>query len=140
MKKIIGIVLGLLVSFFVLTGVVMASDTGWEIKNFSVNATIEADRTTTIEEEIVVDFGNLQKRGIFRYIPYRYTRSGNTYNVRIKFLSITDQDGKDLPYTFYTFCSSKYTVEYLCLIIFKISMHHTDNPLLVIIILKCILG
>ena len=86
MKKIIC----LLVLFFVLSLFVLSSasaydssDTGWKIMDYSVDAKIENNQKVQITENITVDFGELQKHGIFRYIPYKYSRSGNNYNVRI---------------------------------------------------------
>jgi uncharacterized membrane protein YgcG len=53
------------------------ADEGWVITSFHSDIAIDADSTVTVSEEIQVDFGSLQKHGIFRTIPLRY-RYDNT--------------------------------------------------------------
>lgn len=74
------------------------NDTGWVINEFNVNAHININQSINIEEEIKVDFNSLEKHGIFRYMPYQYTRNGQNYNVKIKIASITDKNNKKIPY------------------------------------------
>jgi len=75
-----------------------ATDTDWKITDFNSNAQINSDQKVNVTEEITVDFGNLEKHGIYRYIPYKYFRNGNNYIVRIKILGITDDAGNKIPY------------------------------------------
>jgi hypothetical protein len=51
-----------------------AQDTGWEITSFNATYRVNADRTIDVVELISVDFGALQKHGIYREIPIRYRR------------------------------------------------------------------
>lgn len=57
------------------------ADEGWVITSFHSNIRIGPDATLAITEDIRVDFGNLQKHGIFRTIPlrYRYDDSHDRY-------------------------------------------------------------
>jgi len=48
------------------------ADEGWVITSFHSEIIIGADSALTISEDIHVDFGSLQKHGIFRTIPLRY--------------------------------------------------------------------
>lgn len=74
------------------------TDTGWVINNFTSDITIEKDQHVKVSETIEADFGELQKHGIYRYIPYKYSRSGNTYNIRIKVESVKNDSGTNIPY------------------------------------------
>ena len=56
----------------VLIGPGVHADEGWVITSFHSNIAVAADSTLTIQEDILVDFGSLQKHGIFRTIPMRY--------------------------------------------------------------------
>ena len=44
-------------------------DEGWTVTSYDVALTVDEDATMGVVEEIDVDFGSLQKRGIFRYVP-----------------------------------------------------------------------
>ena len=48
------------------------ADEGWTITSFHSDIQIAADSALTITETINVDFGSLEKHGIFRTIPLRY--------------------------------------------------------------------
>lgn len=101
MKKILFVILVCIVFSFSLFNHVKAydsSDTGWKISEFDVSANINANRSVDITEEINVDFGALERHGIFRYIPYKYSRNGNNYSVIIKLKSITDENGNAIKY------------------------------------------
>jgi hypothetical protein len=67
------------------------ADEGWVITSFKSDIRIAPDSTLTITEDIQVDFGSLQKHGIFRTIPlrYRYDDSYDRYyNLAVR--SVTD--------------------------------------------------
>jgi hypothetical protein len=51
-----------------------AQDTGWEITSFDVAYQVNRDRTIDVVERLSVDFGPLQKHGIYREIPVVYQR------------------------------------------------------------------
>ena len=78
------------------------ADEGWVIKSFQSTITIRQDSTIAVVEDIRVDFGGLQKHGIFRTIPirYRYNDSNDrVYNLEVK--SVTD-GSSPLTYEDYT--------------------------------------
>lgn len=48
------------------------ADEGWTITSFHSDIKVNADSSLLVKEDISVDFGTLQKHGIFRTIPLRY--------------------------------------------------------------------
>ncbi len=77
------------------------ADEGWVITSFHSDIQIQLDSSLTIAEDIRVDFGPLQKHGIFRYIPVRYRYDGTRdryYDVNIR--SVTDGE-RSIHYTTY---------------------------------------
>lgn len=64
-----------------------------QIGHFDVTVAIAPDGTLTVVESIVYDFEGQQRHGIFRTIPYRYSRNGFTYNARLAVQSVTDGEG-----------------------------------------------
>lgn len=87
------------------TALLRAQDTGWTITSFSSNYTVRPDRTIDVVETILVDFGPLQKHGIYREIPVRYRKvvrpgvpiRAGTMKVDLDVLSVTDASGQRLP-------------------------------------------
>jgi len=81
-----------------------AQDTGWTIPSFSANYTVNADRSIDVTERIDVDFGPLQKHGIYRDIPVRYAKvvrpgssiRAGTVDVALTVLDVTDGNGQKL--------------------------------------------
>lgn len=75
-----------------------AQDTGWEITSFHADYIINADRSIDVTERIDVDFGPLQKHGIYRDIKTKYRRmvgsgipiQSGTTTVDIDLISVTD--------------------------------------------------
>ena len=67
------------------------ADEGWVITSFHSEIIIGADSALTISEDIHVDFGSLQKHGIFRTIPLRY-RYDDTHDrfYTLEVMSVTD--------------------------------------------------
>ncbi len=63
------------------------------ITDFHVDAVLSANRNLSISENINYDFGDLERHGIYRLIPERYTRDGANFDLH---LSIGDamQDGR----------------------------------------------
>ena len=55
-----------------LAGATVHADEGWVITSFHSEIAIGGDSVLTVQEDIRVDFGSLQKHGIFRTIPLRY--------------------------------------------------------------------
>ena len=64
-----------------VSGSPASADEGWVIKSFQSTIHINPDSTIAVEEDIRVDFGSLQKHGIFRTIPiqYRYNDTQDRY-------------------------------------------------------------
>ncbi len=61
-----------LVIFGVMPMGVFAQDTGWEIERFESNIKIDQSGSVYVQEIIAVDFGDLQKHGIYRDLPVVY--------------------------------------------------------------------
>src|SRR5438874_8908529 len=82
-----------------LTAVPASADEGWVITSFHSDIHIAADSTLAISEDIRVDFGSLQKQGIFRTIPtrYRYDDTHDRY-YELTVWSVTD-GSRPVPYT-----------------------------------------
>ncbi len=78
---------------------VAAADTGWTIDAFRADITIRPTGVIAIVESIDVDFGDLQKHGIYRTIPTRYRyddRRDRVYALTVQ--SVTDRTGR--PWTY----------------------------------------
>ena len=81
-----------------------AQDTGWVIQSFDAQYTVNADRTIDVIEQITVDFGSLQKHGIYREIPVKYAKvlkaglplRAGTVKVGLDVLGVTDEQGRKL--------------------------------------------
>ncbi|MCL5795261.1 MAG: DUF2207 domain-containing protein [Patescibacteria group bacterium] len=74
------------------------SDTGWKISDFNSKIDISQNQNVHVLETIKADFADLSKHGIYRYIPYKYNRNGNNYNVRIKINSVQNDSGANITY------------------------------------------
>lgn len=53
----------------------LAADEGWSITNWESTLDIQASGSVKVREKIEVDFGSLEKHGIFRDLPIRYQNS-----------------------------------------------------------------
>ncbi len=70
---------------------VAKADEGWTITSFHSDISVATDSTLTVQEDVQVDFGGLQKHGIFRTITFRYRFSDSQdryYNLTVQ--SVTD--------------------------------------------------
>lgn len=74
------------------TGRAAAQDTGWTITSFDVAYEIHQDGTVSAVEDIRVDFGSLQRHGIFREIPVEYAYD-NEQNRLIDITNVSVDDG-----------------------------------------------
>jgi uncharacterized membrane protein YgcG len=74
-----------------VSGPTVHADEGWVITSFHSDITVSTNSTLTVTEDIRVDFGSLQKHGIFRTIPlrYRYDDSNDRYYL-LEVKSVTD--------------------------------------------------
>ena len=70
-----------------------------QITSFVSAMTIHADGSVLVKETIQYDLGNYPKHGIFRTLPYQYTRDGASYNLRYHVESVTDEKGNAIPET-----------------------------------------
>jgi uncharacterized membrane protein len=87
MKKLFALLFFL---FFYFSPVALA-DSGWKITNFSSIVGIQTDGYVRVREIIHVDFGALERHGIFRDIPIGYiTSDGKNLAIEAKVNSITD--------------------------------------------------
>lgn len=68
---------------------------GEHIENFDTQITVNKDGTMEIKETILYDFGQLERHGIFRNIPYT-KRNENNKRVDLSFnnFKVTDENGK----------------------------------------------
>ncbi|HYM96909.1 MAG TPA: DUF2207 domain-containing protein [Candidatus Sulfotelmatobacter sp.] len=82
-----------------LTVLPARADEGWVITSFDSQIGVNTDSSLLIQEDIRVDFGSLQKHGIFRTIPlrYRYDNTNDRY-YRLNVVSVTDGT-RPLEYT-----------------------------------------
>ena len=75
------------------------ADEGWTIERFDSQIQIRADGSLGIVESIDVDFGTLQKHGIFRYVPVRYRfdeKNDRVYDLHVR--SVVDGTGRGWKY------------------------------------------
>jgi len=75
------------------------ADEGWVIQRFASDITVQKDASLHITEAIDVDFGSLQKHGIFRTIPVRYQWDDTHLRVyQLQVRSVTDGSEKSVRY------------------------------------------
>jgi uncharacterized membrane protein YgcG len=90
-------VIFLFLFFFSLSPAALA-DSGWKITNFSSIVGVQTDGYVRVREIIHVDFGALERHGIFRDIPTGYqTSDGKGLAIEAKINSVTD-GVKPVPY------------------------------------------
>ena len=78
---------------------VAAADTGWAIDAFRADIAVRSSGALAIVETIDVDFGDLQKHGVFRTIPTRYRYDdGRDRTYALSVDSVTDRSGRPWPY------------------------------------------
>jgi uncharacterized protein (TIGR04222 family) len=78
---------------------VRAQDTGWTIERFATTIHVNADASFDVEEVIDVDFGALQKHGIFREIPVVYAFD-DEHDRLFGFENVSVVDGGGAPVNF----------------------------------------
>ncbi|MFC1687327.1 DUF2207 domain-containing protein [Patescibacteria group bacterium] len=69
-----------------------------QITNFAVDIVVSEDSTITVTETIQYNFGDYDHHGIYREIPYKYTRQGTRYTTRYNVQSVTDENGSSYKY------------------------------------------
>lgn len=95
MRKLFIALLFFLLSFFLIFPA--SAQENWRIKNFNSEVTIQQDGVVGVLETISVDFGSLQKHGIYRDIPYVYQDNGKKIYTKIELQEISI-DGSSAEY------------------------------------------
>ena len=60
-----------------------AVENGEKIENYKVAIGINQDSSINVQETIDYNFGSLQKHGIYRNIPYKYSARGGSFKLRV---------------------------------------------------------
>lgn len=79
----------------------------WVISAFHSDIQIATDASLLIKEDIRVDFGTLQKHGIFRTIPVRYTYDSTHDRYYVLGVQSVTDGTRSVPYTDYSEGGSK---------------------------------
>ena len=64
-----------------------------QIDSFDTAIKINQDASINVSEKIQYDFGDLQRHGIYRYIPIKYKARGGNFKLRISDISVVDENG-----------------------------------------------
>lgn len=76
-----------------------AQDTGWVIDQFHADLTLQPDATIIVVESIDVDFGALQRHGIFRDLPDPASISPPSEpSSHVRVFSVSDGDGASVQF------------------------------------------
>ena len=74
--------------------------TGEQITDFQQITIINTDGTIDVTETISYDFGNQERHGIFRIIPYtKLNTDGKKYKMTFSGISVTDETGKKYAFS-----------------------------------------
>ncbi|MFA7314555.1 MAG: DUF2207 domain-containing protein [Candidatus Magasanikbacteria bacterium] len=87
--------LGVALSFFFVVLPVHAEE---KINNFVTDIKINSDATFHVQEKIDYNFGENERHGIYRYIPYQYDINGKKYSINIDNISVTDENNNLLNF------------------------------------------
>ncbi|MDD4902484.1 MAG: DUF2207 domain-containing protein [Patescibacteria group bacterium] len=79
---------------FVFSFLICQSVLAEQINDFQTSIRINPDASINVTEKIFYDFGDLERRGIYRDIPVKYQRNGLNYNLKISQISVTDENGR----------------------------------------------
>lgn len=64
-----------------------------KIQSFNVDIEVNRDSSINVKENIVYDFGNQDRHGIYRNIPYKYKARGGNFNLRFSDIKAADENG-----------------------------------------------
>ncbi len=84
------------------TGITDAYENIESIRNYDTSIDVSPDGTMSVVENIEYDFGNLEKHGIYRNIPYAYKARGGNFKLRFSDFKVTDPNGVDYNFDKYT--------------------------------------
>ncbi len=68
------------------------------IDDFQVELKINQNNSVEVIETVVYNFGDLQRHGIYRDLPYRYFAQGGKFTVRLEVLGVTNENNQPLNY------------------------------------------
>ncbi len=80
---------------FVFTANAQAEE---NISSYLTDITINQDSSINVVETITYDFGEDQRHGIFRDIPYKYKARGGTFKLRISDVSVKNEKEADINF------------------------------------------
>ncbi|MCK9578513.1 DUF2207 domain-containing protein [bacterium] len=83
-----------LVSFFSFSDVQAE-----EISDYKVEIQVNQDSAVNVKETIIYDFGDEERHGIYRDLPYKYKNSAGSFNLRYKDFSVKNEKGDDYNFS-----------------------------------------
>ncbi|MCH7809986.1 MAG: DUF2207 domain-containing protein [Chloroflexi bacterium] len=90
----LGLAALLIAAFLAALPSVARADEGWVIRSFDVEYEIDDNGVVHVTEDILVDFGSLQRHGIFREMPTLYSYDEDN-DRRISVSNVGVDDGQD---------------------------------------------
>lgn len=98
MKKVLLLFFGLLSATLAFPMAVSAES----IKSFNASYNLPKSGVVEVTEDILYDFGTLERHGIYRYLPYEYTLdNGKKAYINISEISVTNDSGGQYQYEKY---------------------------------------
>lgn len=79
-------------------GLVSFASADEAVTSFDVRIAVHENATIEVTEQIVYDFGDTERHGIYRNIPYSYQAGTETYTAEISSVLVTDGTGKPQPF------------------------------------------
>ncbi len=87
---------------FLLLPFVSAQEYGWQVDSFRSEVELRADTSVRVEENIAVDFYDVERRGILRDIPVRYQNTDDKwFDINLRIQEVTDAAGRPWEWTSY---------------------------------------
>ena len=66
------------------------------IDSFNVSIVVNQDSTLNVTETIIYNFGDTQRHGIFREIPFKYRTDAGNRSIKLSDILVTDENGTAL--------------------------------------------
>lgn len=73
-----------------------------KIDSYDVVIEITKDSSILVTETIDYNFGNLERHGIYRFIPYKYKARGGNFSLRISDIKVVDENNQSYMFDDYT--------------------------------------
>lgn len=87
-------------AFFLVVGLLPTNVFAAEyIDAFDARIVVHENATIEVTERVEYDFGDAERHGIYRTIPYSYQAKTETYTADIDSVLVTDGDGMPLPFS-----------------------------------------